>query len=166
MKQDFPYQLVGFIDKEPRVGEPVYHGAEGWYPQIALKRRFNVPELDEAEIIGKIKSYCASTEPLMLNIGSLTKTDEMPVKYLTVEQSDQLMSFHRMIFDIFGHELKSRYPERDGDNYMPHITAEYDGRDVVDSEKYADSRVTLSRVWLLKDSGDDSEAYVGFDLAD
>lgn len=41
MNLDFPYQLTTFLDEEPAIGEPVYYGENGWYPQIALKRRLS-----------------------------------------------------------------------------------------------------------------------------
>ncbi|MEO6761134.1 MAG: 2'-5' RNA ligase family protein [Candidatus Saccharimonadales bacterium] len=165
MAELFPYQLVSFLDQEPAIGEPVYGGPNGWYPQIALKRRFRVQGMAEPELLEKIKTYCSSTKPLVINIGKLTKTGRMPVKVLEVEPSDSLIEFHRNFIKLLGQNLISRYPERDGDNYYPHITAEYDGKSVINTELYSDKQITLSRIWLLKDIGsEDSKAYAKFEL--
>lgn len=166
MAESFPYQLVGFLDKEPKIGESVYGGPKGWYPQIALKRRFSIQDMDEAELLERIKAYCFSTAPLVINIGNLVKTDRVPVKVLEVEQTDSLLFFHRGFIELLGPSLVSRYPERDGENYYPHITAEYNGNSVINAELYSNKQVTLSRAWLLRDTdSEDSNAFAKFELS-
>mgnify|MGYP003347967337 CR=1 FL=1 len=54
MSEIYPCQLVGFLDQEPNVGESVYSGGDGWYPQIALKRRFNVDSMSEDDLVNTI----------------------------------------------------------------------------------------------------------------
>jgi len=165
MAEIFPFQLVGFLDKEPSVGESVYNGKNGWYAQIALKRRFNAESLSEQELIQTIRDYCASAAPIKIVVGKLVKPERMPVSVLEVEPTEELLAFHQGFIKRLGHHIKSRFPERDGDNYYPHITAEYDSKEVIDADAYIGRTFTLKRVWLLKDVIDeDSQAYECFHL--
>lgn len=166
MSETYPYQLVGFIGEEPSVGELVYGGKNGWYPQIALKRRFKVDTVSEKELIHTIKSYCSSVSPLEIIVGKLTKPERMPVSVLEVKLTDKLINFHNGFIEAFGENIISRFPERDGNSYYPHITAEYDGKNVINSSLYTGRTFTLNSVWLLKDVIDgDSQAYVKFKLS-
>jgi hypothetical protein len=54
MNLEFPYQLTAFLDDEPKIGEPVYYGENGWYPQLALKRRFKTVGISEDELVSKM----------------------------------------------------------------------------------------------------------------
>lgn len=165
MIEVFPYQLVAFLDKQPEVGESVYGGVNGWYPQIALKRRFNVRDMGEDEALERVREYCSLVAPFPISIGRLVKTDRMPVSVLEVEQTEELMNFHRNFIRSFGRKLISRYPERDGDHYYPHITAEYDGKVVIDTSAYAHRQINIDAIWILKDIDDeDSKAYAKFPL--
>lgn len=165
MELQYPYQLVGFLDTEPAVGEPVYGGENGWYPQIALKRRFRVDEISEEEMLNTITQFCQETKPLEIHTNSLVKPERMPVKVLEVEYTNELKDFHLGFISAFGNKLTSRYPERDGENYYPHITAEFWDKMVIDAEEYSNKTFTLKKVCLLKDNGDeDSQAHRYFDL--
>lgn len=165
MELKYPYQLVAFLDVEPAVGEPVYGGEKGWYPQIALKRRFSVHDISEKEMLEVIDQYCNTKKPLEIHTKTLLKPDHMPVKVLEVEYTDQLKDFHVGFISAFGQKLISRYPERDGKNYYPHITAEFWDKIVIDIEEYSNKTFTLKKVCLLKDIRDeDSQAYKYFDL--
>ncbi|MDN5274453.1 MAG: hypothetical protein JWP06_354 [Candidatus Saccharibacteria bacterium] len=95
MNLEFPYQLVAFIDKEPKISEPVYYGENGWYPQIALKRRFKITEMNEDTFISKLEKYCDSKTSFTVKTGDLVQPDRMPVKILEVESTTELISFHR-----------------------------------------------------------------------
>lgn len=165
MESEYPYQLVGFLDVEPAVGEPVYGGQKGWYPQIALKRRFRVDEISEEEMLNTIAYFCKQTRPLEIHTKSLVKPEHMPVKAIEVEYTNELKDFHSGLISAFGDKLTSRYPERDGKNYYPHITAEFWDKLVIDVEKYSNKTFKLNRVCLLKDIKDeDAQAYKYFDL--
>ncbi len=165
MELEYPYQLVAFLDKEPTVGEPVYGGEKGWYPQIALKRRFRVDDISEEEMLDIIAQFCKETNPLEIHTKSLVKPEHMPVKVLEVEYNNDLKDFHLGFISAFGDKLTSRYPERDGTNYYPHITAEFWNKMVIDVDEYSNRTFTLNRVYLLKDIKDeDSQAYKYFDL--
>ena len=59
MNIEFPYQVVAFLNKQPAIGENVYYG-EGWYPQIALKRRFKSVDLHEDKLISQLGEYFSS----------------------------------------------------------------------------------------------------------
>lgn len=162
---DFPYQLTTFLTHKPQIGEPVYNGQNGWYPQLALKRRFKLEGIDEDELFGKLKEYCSSYSTFTIHTGSLTKPERMPVQIIEVEQSQELMNFHLGFIAMMGDSLQSRYPERDGSNYLPHITAEYDNKMVIDKDAFTNKEFLIEKIWLLKDVADqDSEAYKVFDL--
>ena len=165
MESEYPYQLVAFLDAEPVVGEPVYGGEKGWYPQIALKRRFRVETVSEEEMLKTITHFCQQIKQLTIHTKTLIKPEHMPVKVLEVEYTDELKDFHLGFISLFGDKLTSRYPERDGDNYYPHITAEFWDKMVIDVDKYSNKTFILKRVCLLKDTKDeDSQAYKYFDL--
>jgi len=165
VKSDYPYQLVAFIGTEPPLGDPVYSGPHGWYPQIALKRRFKVSGMDEPELIKKIDLYCKTKRAFTIKIGGLTQPHSMPVKVLSVAPTPELMAFHRGYIKYFGDSLYSRYPERDGTNYLPHITAEWEGKMVIDDTAYANKELLITKIYLLKDlDTGDSIAYRAFCL--
>jgi hypothetical protein len=162
---EYPYQLVAFLDKEPNTGEPVYGGENGWYAQIALKRRFNVADMDEDELISVVEQYCQNTDSFAIKTGGLVQPERMPVRVLEVAPTPELMNFHRNFISLFEDALVSRYPERDGANYLPHITAEYNGEMVIDSNLFSQREFQIESVFLLKDlSDEDSVAYKKFNL--
>ena len=164
MQESFPYQVVAFLDNEPDLGEPVYNGKNEWYAQIALKRRFTLQDTSEAELINRLREFLEAQEPLDIRVGELVKPERMPVHVLEIRQPERLMKFHLSLIKALGPNLISRYPERDGDNYLPHVTAEYGGKFVIDSDKYKNRGFTLARLCLLKDIVGDSVAQEFFDL--
>lgn len=155
MSLEYPYQLVAFLDEEPAIGEPVYGGESGWFPQIALKRRFTSVNITEDELLNGLAAYCSSTPNLTVQTKNLIKPDRMPVQVLAVEASPELLDFHNGLIAFLGEAIRSRYPERDGNNYLPHVTAEFDGRMVIDYEKYSNRTFVISAVFLLKDVYDE-----------
>jgi len=162
---EFPYQLVAFLENEPVTGEAVYSGENGWYPQIALKRRFRIDGIDEDELIEKIDAYCQLHKHFSITTGGLTKPERMPVRVIEVEQASELIRFHMNFIEYMGSYLYSRYPERDGMNYLPHITAEYAGQMVIDPALFTNRNIQIDKVWLLKDiETENSVAYKSFDL--
>ncbi len=165
MVSDFPYQLVGFLSQQPAVGEPVYGGKHGWYPQIALKRRFKLTGIGEGVLLTMIAQYCTSMQPLHIVVGDYVEADRMPVGVLAVEASKELLTFHTDFIAYFNKHIVSRYPDRDGENYYPHITAEYDGKTVIDIDSVSYHEFLLKSVWLVKDIDDeDSVAFAPFAL--
>lgn len=164
MSKAFPYQLVGFLDKVPEIGEPVYSGKNGWYPQIALKRRFNVNGQTEDQIIELTRAFCQTQKTFVIAIGQETRTDKMPVNVLEVEPTEELMQFHKDFIAALGSDLESRFPERE-DGYYPHITSEYNGKQVVNVDLYSDRTFTLNEVWLIRDEeNENSVALAKFPL--
>lgn len=165
MNFEFPYQLAAFIDREPTIDEPVYHGAGGWYPQIALKRRFKIVDIDEDELLAKIVEYCNRTKAFSIKTKGLIQPDRMPVKILEVEPTSELMNFHQNFISFMGDTIVSRYPDRDGVNYLPHITAEYDGKIVLDDSLFSNQEIRINRIFLLKDVEDEnSKAHASLEL--
>jgi hypothetical protein len=165
MNLEFPYQLTTFLDKEPAISEPVYYGENGWYPQIALKRRFKVVGITEGELLTKLTQYCGSKEPFGVQTGDIIQPERMPVKVIEVQSAPELLEFHNGFIAFMGDAILSRYPERDGANYLPHMTAEYNGEMVIDVDKFANNSFTIGKIFLLKDINDENSiAYRSFGL--
>lgn len=165
MNFEFPYQLVAFIGREPAIGEHVYYGTGGWYPQIALKRRFKIVGIDEDELLAKLAEYCHKTKAFSIMTKGLVQPDRMPVKVLEVESTSELMNLHKDFISFMGDAMISKYPDRDGDNYLPHITAEYDGKMVIDDSLFSNKDIRINKVFLLKDIEDEnSKVHASFEL--
>lgn len=165
MPLEFPYQIVTFLAQEPSVGEPVYYGEHGWYPQIALKRRFKLSGIDEAALDEKLRTHFSSIAPFTVNALSLTRPETMPVDAIEIAQTPKLMAFHQGLIVMLGDDIISRYPERDGVNYYPHITAEYNDQPVINSEEFEQRDFVIKAIWLLKDADDEnSRAHIRYPL--
>jgi hypothetical protein len=165
MNPEFPYQLTAFLDTEPAIGESVYYGENGWYPQIALKRRFKTVGITEDELLAKLTEYCGSKEPFGIQTGDLIQPERMPVKVIEVQSAPELLAFHHDFITFMGDAILSRYPERDGANYLPHMTAEYNGEMVIDVDKFTNKSFTIDSIFLLKDVNDENSiAYRHFEL--
>lgn len=159
MSPDFPYQLVAFLDKTPQVGEGVYQGERGWYPQLTLKRRFVLDNATNEDVVAKVREFFTQVQPITIAVGELTKPERMPVHVLPVQNDARLRALHMDLIEFMGDELRSRYPERDGVNYLPHITAEYDGKFVINVDAYQNKAFTISTVCVIKD-GEDGDSHV------
>jgi hypothetical protein len=165
MNLEFPYQLVAFIDREPIIGEPVYYGTSGWYPQIALKRRFKIVGITEDELLTKLAEYCHKTNAFSIKTKCLIQPERMPVKVLEVEPAPDLMNFHQGFISFMEDSMISRYPDRDGANYLPHITAEYNGKIVIDDNLFSNKEIQINKMFLLKDIEDEnSKVHASFEL--
>lgn len=165
MNLEFPYQLVAFIHREPIIGEPVYYGSGGWYPQIALKRRFKIVGINEDDLLAKLAEYCHETKAFSIKTKSLIQPERMPVKVLEVETTSELMNLHQDFISFMGDAMISRYPNRDGDNYLPHITAEYGGKMVIDDSLFSNKEIQINKIFLLKDVEDEnSKVHASFAL--
>lgn len=156
MNLEYPYQLVAFLDNEPAIGEPVYYGENGWFPQIALKRRFKAAGMGEGALLDRLVAHCSNTPSFTIHTKELVQPDRMPVKILEVESTPELLDFHNGLIAFLGEAILSRYPERDGINYLPHITAEFNGQMVIDHEKYSNREFLIDKVYLLKDVHDEN----------
>lgn len=165
MNLEFPYQLVAFIDREPAIGEPVYYGTGGWYPQIALKRRFKIVGINEDKLLAKLAEYCHKTKVFSIKTKSLIQPVRMPVKVLEVEPTSELMNFHQDFISFMEDGMISRYPDRDGANFLPHITAEYNGKMVINDSLFSNKEIRISKIFLLKDIEDEnSKVHASFEL--
>jgi hypothetical protein len=165
MNLEYPYQLAAFLDNEPAIGENVYYGEYGWYPQIALKRRFKVTGMTEKEFLSVLSEFCNAKVPLTIHTGELIQPERMPVKILEVKATPELLAFHNNFIKFIGNALESRYPERDGVNYLPHITAEYNDTMVINADRYINCKFQIEKVFLLKDiDNENSVAHASFDL--
>lgn len=161
MYLEFPYQIVTFIGKEPTQGEPVYNGSNGWYPQVAIKRRFKITGIQEDQFIEELRSFFTHYQLPHIETGALVKPERMPVRVIHIVNQSDLKTLHSDILLAFSDSIASRYPEREGDNYYPHITAEYDGTFVLPVEEYERKAFPISNIWLLKDLADaNSVAYI------
>jgi c-di-AMP phosphodiesterase-like protein len=165
MNPEFPYQLVAFLDKEPTIDEAVYYGENGWYAQIALKRRFKANGVTENDMLERLATYCSNKATFSIKTNTLTQPERMPVKVIDVQASHELMTFHSDLISFMGKTILSRYPERDGENYLPHITAEYNNKMVIEAEQFTNRKYRIERVCLLKDITDENAiAHTYFNL--
>lgn len=160
MDLEFPYQITTFLTREPLPGEPVFYGPNGWYSQVTLKRRFKLNGMAEDAFINKLQDFFTHNNLPTIKTDSLTKPERMPVHVITVSNQAEMQSFHMKFVETFKDALVSKYPERDGDNYYPHITVEYNDEFVLPIDEYTDKEFSTSNIWLLKDVTDeDSIAY-------
>lgn len=156
MNLEFPYQIVAFLDREPAKGESVYNGNNGWYPQLAIKRRFKLENISEQEFINELKVFFKNIVPLSIVTDVLTRPERMPVQVIHVENQNELKYLHNDILEKFSRHIVSRYPEREGASYYPHVTAEYDGKFVIPIDEYSHKTFQLNNAWLLKDIADEN----------
>lgn len=156
MQFEFPYQIVTFLDKEPGLNEPVYYGNHGWYPQMAIKRRYKLDGASEDQFIEELKDFFDRTNTPAISTGDLVKPERMPVQVIHVNNQAELKNLHENLLNNFGAKVISRYPEREGENYYPHVTAEYNGGFVIPIDKYTNKSFDISNVWLLKDVSDEN----------
>jgi hypothetical protein len=165
MSPEYPYQLVAFLGDEPEIGEGVYQGEKGWYPQIALKRRFSAASSNETNLLSLLSDFTAKAVPLQLQTGKLVKPDRMPVRVIDILNKNEIKRFHLDFINYMGARMESRYPERDGENYLPHITAEYNDNFVIDVNRFALKAFVISKICLIKDEEDtDSHVVAYFNL--
>lgn len=161
MELEFPYQIVTFLDKEPQVNEPVYLGKNGWYPQLALKRRFKLLDIDSSQLIQLLEPLAHSQNELQIITGSLIKPEQMPVRVIDIKNQAELKSFHKQLLTRLNGDIASRYPEREDENYYAHITSEYNSALVIDPNKYSNRCFNINNIWILKDIDDENSiAYV------
>lgn len=167
MNLEYPYQLVAFLDKEPAIGEPVYYGENGWYPQLALKRRFKPVGTSEESIIESISKFVGDLRSFTIQTGNLVKPERMPVQVIEILNIEELVALHTGLLAFLGASIESRYPDREGDNFLPHITAEFNGEMVVDAASVSNQQFKVNRLCLLKDIDDEnSRAHHYFELQD
>lgn len=84
----------------------------------------------------------------------------MPVRVIEITNQDELKSLHMQIIEDSGKNIVSRFPDREGNDFYPHITAEYGGKFVIPYERYVNRVIDVNNIWLLKDvDGEDSVAY-------
>ncbi len=161
MSLEFPYQIVTFLDKEPEVNEPVYYGPLGWYAQLALKRRFKLQNINESQLVQSLKPLVNSQNELKITTGSLVQPERMPVRVIDIENQNEVKSFHKQILAALHNDIISRYPDREDENYYPHITAEYNDSFVINPDDYTNRQFTPTNLWILKDVDDEnSVAYI------
>lgn len=159
MNLEFPYQIVTFLDREPQEGEPVYYGESGWFAQLALKRRFKLQDIDENQLVQILQPLI--DKDINIQTGDLIKPERMPVRVIDIKNQDELKSLHKQLITRLNSDIVSRYPDRDGDNYYAHITAEYNNEFVIPVEDYTNKEFTLDNIWILKDVGDENSlAYI------
>jgi hypothetical protein len=163
---EYPYQLVAFFDKEPELGEFVYQGNRGWYPQVALKRRFAFNELSEYDGLKKIEQFVSSEPLFTVNFGQRLQPPTMPVEVIEVVDSPEVVRFHQDFIKAMASDILSKFPEREDVNYYPHMTITWNGENVVDTKEFVGQKRVVSKIVVLKDDGTagDSRAYQTFSL--
>ena len=156
MQLEFPYQIVTFLNKEPTINEPVYYGEHGWYLQVALKRRFKLNGISEEDFVKDLRDFFHEADVAPITTGDLVKPETMPVRVIHITSQATVKNLHHEILAQFGDKIISRYPDREGDNYYPHITAEYNDQFVIPVDEYTYKTFAVRNVWLLKDVGDEN----------
>lgn len=170
---NYQYQLIALIavDPEPPIGTPVYGGGPtGWLPNVTVKRRFAVNGIDEEGLRAKLEYFCSQHKPFTITFTRALKPAHMPVQVIEVAQDASLMSFHAGLIAYLGETIQSKFPEREGLNYYPHMTTTWQGEEVVDSEKYLSESghsnpIQINRLCLIKDvTGKNSQVVKYFDI--
>lgn len=160
METEYPYQLVSFIGRTPPTGELVYLGKNGWYAHFALKRRFRLVLISEDQAEKELKKVLSHFAPFEIHTKELIHPSDMPGAVIEVEKSPELITFRDALLasmDGFG---VSKKPELDEEKYLPHITAEYEGKAVINANEFTNQTYTVSDVWVIKDINDgDSVVY-------
>ena len=156
MQLEFPYQIVTFLDKEPEPNEPVYYSSNGWYPQLALKRRFKLVQTNEESLVESLKEFFGKRDSTNIETGALIRPDLMPVRVIEIINQAELKDLHTELIEHLRVMITSRYPDREGENYYAHITAEYNDEFVFPVDEYTNREFPLDNVWLLKDVDDEN----------
>lgn len=88
---------------------------------------------------------------------------------LEILQTTSLMKFHNDFISYMGNKMESRFPERDGANYYPHMTVTWHGEQVINPDDYfpAESpaiRATrpIKEICLVKDVEDENSQVLAY----
>lgn len=164
---EYPYQIVAFLDTQPEKGQLIYGDESGgWLAQVALKRRFALKNPDtESNFITQMRDYYAAMPTFEIKTGQLEKPERMPVEIISIPEPSAATKFHYDFLKRFGEVIASKYPEREGDNYFPHITAQYWDKYVIDPEKYESKIFNVSAIWLVKDGPNEQDTRTLEDIA-
>ena len=153
---EYPYQIVAFLDAQPEKGKLIYGDESGgWLAQVALKRRFALRGVDESEFVRQLRDYYNSVSSFEIKTGNTEKPANMPVEVIPVVKPGPAASFHQDFLAHFGKNIVSKFPKREGDNYFPHITAQFWGKYVIDVVNYENKAFSINSVWLVKDAADE-----------
>jgi hypothetical protein len=172
---NYPYQLVAFISPDPAetphppIGTPIYGGSLGWIPNVAIKRRFSVNGIDESSLIAKISDFCANHAVLGLTFTRVIKPEHMPESVIEISKASSLTQFHNDFIAYMGDLIESKFPEREGLNYYPHITITWRGNEVIKSEDYFPLKPpahlgtrSIKEICLVKDIEDENSQVVAY----
>lgn len=155
----FMYQVVAFVANMPRPGEHVYGGASGWYPHVAVKRRFAAS--DETKMLAEVEAIANATPVFSIQFRELIPAGVLPVDIVTADRSDTLQKLHERLFYTVG---RSKYPDRELDNFSPHMTVSWHGKSVVFAQRFIQTLWPVEAISVIKDSGDDSRLIDAFPL--
>lgn len=163
---EYPYQVVAFFDKQPNIGEPVYNGQKGWYPNVALKRRFGLDSIPEEVMLHKFEIFASNANRFDIHFLDITVPAHMPVRVIEVEPTKEVLNIHRDLLGILSHSTISKYPDREGDNYYPHMTMEWHHQEIIDPNQFVGKKKHVNTIWVLKDSdvSSDSEVLAKFNM--
>ena len=142
------YQLVAFPGEKPTPGQVIYGDAAtqnaGWLPQVALKRRFTVEGIDEQSLINKVTQFAAQNEPIVVSFGEAMRPEHMPVDVIEIVNKAEVTAFHKDFLAFMGDDIESRYSDREGDHFYPHMTIEWNGARVVSVEDWIGKEIMLT----------------------
>jgi len=158
---EYPYQIVTFLDAVPVEGQSIYGDENGgWLAHVALKRRFALKDFSEDQFVQEFALFCASTPAIVIKTLTVQKLDRMPVEVITIERSSDVDMFHQAFLSHFEQQIVSKYPDREGEAYLPHITAEYWDKRVIDVVPYENKSFPVNSVWLTKDAPNGQNTHI------
>ncbi|HSX28607.1 MAG TPA: hypothetical protein VLF60_04125 [Candidatus Saccharimonadales bacterium] len=163
---EFPYQIVALFEPHSAVGDRVYKGPRGWLPQVTLKRRFGLRAMTEQAFLTEAHAFIEAASSFKIEFGEIDAArHKLPVEVVEVVNQAPWDFYHAFI-QHFGRHINSRFPEREGEHYYPHMTIEWHGKRVVDPNLFRNSSRTVWHTWLLKDdiAADDARIYAKFPL--
>lgn len=104
-------------------------------------------------MIAMFTDMVAETQPFEITFKHTTKPEHMPVEIIEVEPTEPLIGLHKRFFETLG---QSKYPEREGDNYHPHMTISWKDKRVIDPHVFEDAVHTVEEVCIVEDKEGDS----------
>ncbi|MBL8159535.1 hypothetical protein JNJ66_03700 [Candidatus Saccharibacteria bacterium] len=155
---EHPYQLVACFDMLPQPGDRVYNGAQGWCPQVALKRRFWFADGNDQAGLQAIDRFMQAVHPFSLTFGNRAQPSFMPVEVIELSDAEAVRHFHLSFMSAMGDAITNKFPERESLAFYPHMTISWQGKPVVDPEKFIHTTHVVATIWLLQqqpEMGDD-----------
>lgn len=163
---DYPYQIVIFFDELPEVGDLVYEGPRGWFPQVAIRRRFGLRSIDESALLKQIEEVSRHTAPFNIQFLERIKPTHMPVAVIEVKTPSDIVKLHHQLSEHLVQQIELKHPQREAENYFPHMTIEWRQKPVMDPDQFINTVKQVKQIWVIKDTENhgDSKVIAVFNL--